>query len=231
MYRWNIKTPSKGDPEHSDMLFFKGYDDSLEHQLLVILLGEKNAENLKGKYRLSDFKKMEKHEFFLIPEISEEAATKLYAAFKLHEYISDVRVSSTDVLTVDEIGDLLFSKLSKKTEEHFVTALFDAEGKVLGINTHFIGNDSEVVSTPNAVLKEIYSDPLYKTANSFLIAHNHVVGTALPSTADRKVTFNFIKAGHYLGLPLIDHIIVSPDDWLSMRKIAKILWEKTKEWF
>ena len=53
-------------------------------------------------------------------------------------------------------------------------------------------------------------------AAGVVIAHNHPNGIALPSSADIDTTQKMETALKYVGIRLIDHIIIADDDFVSL---------------
>lgn len=49
------------------------------------------------------------------------------------------------------------------------------------------------------------------------VAHNHPSGTLSPSSADRSLTNKIIEAGKVLDIQLLDHIVMTVDNYYSFR--------------
>lgn len=62
----------------------------------------------------------------------------------------------------------------------------------------------------------IYQVALKACATSVILAHNHPSGNLETSDADRKVTNQIKQAGVILDIPLLDHLIMTTDSFLSM---------------
>ena len=52
-------------------------------------------------------------------------------------------------------------------------------------------------------------------ASSFLLAHNHPMGEARPSSYDNDVTRRLRRLSLQMEIPLVDHLILSPDGYYS----------------
>ena len=52
-------------------------------------------------------------------------------------------------------------------------------------------------------------------ASSLILAHNHPSGNLNPSQADIQLTQRLKKAGEVLEMPVLDHIILTGDSFLS----------------
>jgi DNA repair protein RadC len=66
--------------------------------------------------------------------------------------------------------------------------------------------------------RDVFVPALHANAASVCIAHNHPSGDATPSRADREVTVVLREAGRLIGVPLSDHLIVTPDAAYSFRE-------------
>jgi DNA repair protein RadC len=66
--------------------------------------------------------------------------------------------------------------------------------------------------------RDVFIPALHANAAAVIVAHNHPTGDATPSRADRTVTVTLREAGRLLGLPLTDHLIVTPADVYSFRE-------------
>jgi len=68
----------------------------------------------------------------------------------------------------------------------------------------------------------VFSDAVKERAAKVIVAHNHPAGALSPSEEDVAVTKNLLKASRILGIPLIDHIIVSDDGYFSFREAGML---------
>lgn len=50
--------------------------------------------------------------------------------------------------------------------------------------------------------------------------HNHLSGNLEPSQADLFFTDRIVEAGEILGIELLDHIIVSDNNWYSFKEFC-----------
>jgi len=62
---------------------------------------------------------------------------------------------------------------------------------------------------------------LRHNATGAIIAHNHPAGFAVPSTEDIETTIELRRTLNSVGVKLVDHIIVCPDDYISMADSAR----------
>ena len=97
----------------------------------------------------------------------------------------------------------------QKEERVFVLPL-DANGKMLAKpNLVSVGHeDGTAVIDAGAIFREA----LKAGAEEIIVAHNHPSGDPTPSKADIATTKELSKAGEFLGVPLVDHLILGAPD-------------------
>ncbi len=95
--------------------------------------------------------------------------------------------------------------LPDNVREHFITLHLDGAHSVCGF---YIAATGTAVSCPVA-MREIFQPAIMAGAVAIICAHNHPGNSVTPSEEDRMVTTQLVNAGHLLGIPLLDHIIVT----------------------
>jgi len=65
-------------------------------------------------------------------------------------------------------------------------------------------------------VRVIFQVALKASCSSIIVAHNHPSGNLDVSDADRKITNQIKQAGVILDIPLLDHLIMTTDSYLSM---------------
>ena len=69
-------------------------------------------------------------------------------------------------------------------------------------------------------IRKVLELVIRNTAACVVLAHNHPGGTAVPSNLDIKATEDLALALQAVGVRLLDHVIVVPGDYVSMRESA-----------
>ena len=101
--------------------------------------------------------------------------------------------------------------LQMEHREYFFVLLMNRANKVLGVSTISMGGMSGTVADP----KIIFQVALKVSAASIILCHNHPSGNIKPSESDIRLTQKIKKAGSFLDLPCIDHIIITEDSYFS----------------
>lgn len=73
------------------------------------------------------------------------------------------------------------------------------------------------INTVNTRIGEIFKPALRLNASSIVVSHVHPSGEIEPSPEDIMATQAMYTAGKLLDMPLLDHLIVGRDCWLSLK--------------
>ncbi|WP_452219986.1 JAB domain-containing protein [Lacinutrix salivirga] len=104
-------------------------------------------------------------------------------------------------------------------QEEFKVLLLNRNNQVIGIYPLSRGGVAGTIVDP----KLVFSVALKCNASSIIIAHNHPSGNLTPSEADKRITKKLKKAGEYLDITLLDHLIVTKEDFFSFNDNALLV--------
>ena len=96
-------------------------------------------------------------------------------------------------------------------QEHFYIFYLDTKKKLIERKLLFMGTIDRSLVHPREIFKEAY----LRSASSFICMHNHPTGDVIPSKADIEITKVLMEIGRIQGIELLDHIIVSDDNYFS----------------
>jgi DNA repair protein RadC len=113
-----------------------------------------------------------------------------------------------------DVAKIFIPKLGHLKQELFAVALLDSAGKFL--------RDREITKgTINASLihpREVFRVAIREAATSVILVHNHPSGQLRPSNEDLSITKQLVAAGETIGIPVQDHLIISGNDFLSLKE-------------
>jgi DNA repair protein RadC len=64
--------------------------------------------------------------------------------------------------------------------------------------------------------REVFRPLVRAASHSALLVHNHPGGELRPSAADLKLTQRLVELGELLGIPVLDHLIVTDEGMSSL---------------
>ena len=99
-------------------------------------------------------------------------------------------------------------------KEHFLVMLLDVRNRVLAMPTISIGSLTASVAHP----REIFREAIRYSAANLILIHNHPSGDPTPSREDVRITKQMMKAGEIMGIPVLDHVIIAGDGFLSLKE-------------
>lgn len=121
------------------------------------------------------------------------------------------KVNYSDPYTIFTENKYLF--LGKK-QEYFYTLYLDNHNNLIERKLLFMGTINQSIVHPREIFKEAY----LSSASKIICMHNHPSGNITPSIEDIKLTKSLIEIGKLQGIPLIDHLIVTDNDYYSFLK-------------
>ena len=95
--------------------------------------------------------------------------------------------------------------------EQFKILLLNSANRVLGVVDISTGGVTGTIADP----KLIFSAALKANACGIILSHNHPSGNIKPSQSDQQLTAKIREAAKYLDIKVLDHIIVTSEDFYS----------------
>lgn len=117
-----------------------------------------------------------------------------------------------------ETAQFLQLALAKEKAEHFAVIFLNNQHRLIAYEVLFQGSLSEAVIHPRVVVQKA----LAHNAAAVVLAHNHPSGCCEPSNADRVITHQLISALRLVDIRVLDHLIVTPTEWISLAEIGDI---------
>lgn len=127
---------------------------------------------------------------------------------KTEEYKVNVKCNETDK-AAEVFRDLL--KMDKEAQEIFAMISLDVKKNVVGVFEVSRGSMDRTIVEP----AEVFKRALLSNAHTIIIGHNHPSGDPKPSIQDIDLTQRLIKAGKYIGIQVIDHVVIGEDSYYS----------------
>jgi DNA repair protein RadC len=100
---------------------------------------------------------------------------------------------------------LLLSPLAATEVETVMVLLLDGRYRVLGVETVAVGG----VNVARLQPRDVFTPAVRASAAAVVIAHSHPSGDPTPSRADRVITMALREAAAIIGVPLLDHLVVT----------------------
>lgn len=179
----------------------------------------RGGDSLLGLYLLSH-KQMQQ-----IPGIGRVKATQLKCIAELSRRIAKAsRKKNLDFSSPASVAAYYMEDLRHQTQEHIVLSMLDAKNQLIQDKIMAIGSALGAYVTP----REIFAEALRCEAVSIVLLHNHPSGDPNPSMQDLDFTKRLIQAGEMLGVPLLDHLVIGDNTYVSLRQEQRLTFSKER---
>lgn len=154
-----------------------------------------------------------------IPGLGEASATAVAAAIELARRVGRLDGTWTRALRRPvEAAEFARATLRGATQEHFVVLGLDSRQRIRLVRTVGIGSLAQVDVHPREVFR-----PLIRAGiHSVILVHNHPSGDPEPSEADVELTHRMAEVGRLVGIPVLDHLVVTDRDHCSLAALGLV---------
>ncbi len=149
--------------------------------------------------------------------IGEVKAVKLKCLAELSMRMSMARaLEGINFTSSGQVAAYFMEKLRHRETECVILVCMDAKGQMVGEKKLSEGSVNMSLISP----REIFLAALESRAVNILLAHNHPSGDPTPSASDKALTWNVKNAGEQMGIPLLDHIVIGDNRYVSFKEAA-----------
>lgn len=182
-------------------------------QYLLQKLGEDQRDPLAA------LREVTPRELMTIPGVGPAKATTILAAIELGKRVLHSRPSEQAIIDDPAVAAaILSSDLMWQAQERFAVLLLDVKHRLLGTRVISIGTATETLAHPRDIFREV----IRQGAIRAIVAHNHPSGNVEPSPEDIALTRQLLAGAQFLGIPLLDHLILGNGNHLSLRQTTSL---------
>lgn len=212
-----------------EKLLEKGRHILTEAELIAILIGSgsRNETAVELSKRilanvhndLNELAKLTVPELMKFKGIGEAKAISIVATMELGRRRKDREVAKREKITSSSHAfEIMKSHLTDLPHEEFWLLMLNRSNLLIKKELMSRGGiTGTIVDT-----KIIFKAAIENYSNSIIVCHNHPSGSLSPSEADIKITKNIKDAGIIMGIPLLDHLIISENGYYSFGDEGKI---------
>ena len=154
-------------------------------------------------YQQLEFKVNEDSKSNFIPKVQISMVKEIFVANPVYRCSEDVAN-----------GEIVEKELKHSDREKFICLHFNVKNQVISYEVVSVGSLCSSIVHP----REVFKAAILANAASVLFMHNHPSGNTEPSIDDIESTNRLCKAGSILGINILDHLIITPNDFLSFRQ-------------
>lgn len=174
----------------------------------MLLIKFKNLENIFK----SNIERLEK-----IKNIGLSKATTIKAILEISQRLNTTRVITNKIVkSPKDVFKITHPKFYKLEKENLFVVSLDTKSRLLGIDLVSSGT----ICKTYVPLREIFENAMLKSASQIILVHNHPSNDPTPSADDLIATEEVAKVGNKLEIPLIDHVICTNENYVSIKSLG-----------
>lgn len=169
--------------------------------------------NYCGEDGLSLLWNLDKEELRGLPGIGRVKAIQILCVCELARRLArGKRLFGQKISSSEDVAAYYSANLKHSLRECLILLVLDSKNRILHEETLSVGTISSSIADP----REIFIKALKKNGVAIILLHNHPSGDPTPSNEDILTTERIVKAGKLVGIPLLDHIILGHDSYISL---------------
>lgn len=184
---------------------------------------------LRKAKNVSGLASMSLEEIMEIDGIGEAKGLVLLASFELARRMAFDDVKGEQIKSPASLVNWLKSEIGTQLQEMFLVVYLNQQLRIITHRILFQGTINEAAVYP----REIFKEALLLNSTSLMFAHNHPGGDITPSSADIALTAKLMKVADLMGVKVLDHIIVSGNDYFSFARqgiLGECMTETDNQW-
>ncbi len=174
--------------------------------------------NVFGGFR--DLLKASAQDFCKHPGLGQAKYAQLQAAVELtRRYIQEEEKNKQTFENSKQIKDFLFLQMKNYQREVFACLFLNAQHQLICFEELFYGT----LDSANIYPREIVKRALHLNSGAVIFAHNHPSGISKPSSADKEMTRELTSALTFVGVRVLDHMIIGKNEVFSFAESGLIV--------
>ncbi|MBU6999446.1 MAG: DNA repair protein RadC [Theionarchaea archaeon] len=195
---------------------FSGPDRLSNEELLSIFLNSKSKAS-----NLLSFFNHNLHSIFSIPtcelervdDIDIATACQINAVVEIIKRLLYIPPKTHHIYSTSDVYKILGPEMMLLKQEEFRVVLLDSKNQFLRCEIVSRGSSSRVL----VEMVDIFKHALIYGVDTIMCVHNHPSGDPTPSEHDILLAQDLEEVAYYLGITILDHVIIGKGEYVSMR--------------
>ncbi len=150
-----------------------------------------------------------------IDGVGKVKAATLQAAIELARRLAVQQSAKIQMITgPEDVARYAMPHYRFEQKEHFAVLLLNTKNHVISMPEVSVGSLSASVVHP----REVFRAAIDHAAAAMILLHNHPSGDPTPSREDIAVTERLVKAGKIMDIPVLDHVVLGRDRFISLKE-------------
>ncbi len=210
------------DDRPREKLLSKGKEMLSKAELIAILIGsgtrKESAIDLSQRilnsvnHNLHNLARLSVSDLCQFHGIGHAKAISIITALEIgRRRLLEKALQKNKITCSQDLFNLMAPLLSDLIEEQFWVIYLDQRLQVLQQKMIATGGFTQILVD----IRKIFKYAFEYNATRIVLIHNHPTGNINPSLSDKRLTQKIKKAGEFIDISVIDHIIIAQNDYLS----------------
>ncbi len=204
----------------SERLFAVGPTILSDQELLVLLLDAVSAARLLEQFSsLEAIAAASNDELLTRGRLRVDAVAQLRAGLELGRRSLALPLErGSPISSAKDVEERLRPHLVHLDQEELHVLGLDTHNRLL---VHYVAGKGSL-NQVYATARDVFRPLVREGAHAAIVVHNHPSGACDPSAADVNLTNRLVQAGELVGIPLLDHIVLSRKGRFSFAEKGKM---------
>jgi DNA repair protein RadC len=206
-----------------ERLLNSGCEKLSNSELLSIIIKTGTKENnvlalsniILSKFNINELNNATINELLEIRGIGKIKAAQIKSIFEISKRINCFKSENLHRITkARDAYEYLKKDFLNKKQEHLIAIYLHKNNKIISKRIITIGTNNQTLVSN----RDISYYAIKENARALIIAHNHPSNDCYPSFEDKQATRDLQKAIKLLEIELLDHIIVTDNNYYSFKE-------------
>ena len=142
----------------------------------------------------------------------------IYEIIRIKQEIQDVpeeyAPTNNTIASPQDAWELAKPYIAEEDREIFFVICVNTKNRILAVHRCHVGALNQAIINP----REVFKSAILNNAAAIIVAHQHPSFDLTASPEDIKATKRLVKAGEVLDIEVLDHLIISPFEYRSMKQ-------------
>lgn len=141
---------------------------------------------------------------------------KIYEIQQIKQVIKEIEGGEKHIVwSPIDAAELASTIIGDEDREVFLVMCLNTKNRIIAVYRCHVGSLNASIVHP----REVFKSAILNNSSSIILSHQHPSGDTMPSREDIEVTKRLSEAGKFLGIEVLDHLVVNAEgEYTSLKE-------------